>query len=202
MNAAQVLHHHWRLVNCGIHRRVSHQRCWHLSGPGRSNDPSWPDLKTTLDLLDSTLQTTADGITLAEQSLDQTNSSLNTLVDTLETTGKSVHDTIPMVESLSQVATKDVPGTIAQTQAALQSAQASAQVIDATLTIITSIPFLFVEPYSTQKPLAEALKDVSLSLDPIAQSLSSLDESLQASLDNLSRMENRVHPNCRGYQGH
>jgi hypothetical protein len=163
-----------------------------ISGIWRIERSIVTNLKTTLDLLDTTLQTTADGITLAELSLDQASSSLNTLVDTIETTGKSVHDTIPLVESLTQVTTQDVPGTIAQTQVALQSAQASAQVIDTTLSIITSIPFLTIAPYSNQKPLADALKDVSSSLDPISASLSSLETTLNASVDNLSGMEKQL----------
>jgi methyl-accepting chemotaxis protein len=147
------------------------------------------EIDSTLTLLDTTLQATSDGIVLAQQSLDQANGSMATLVTTIETTGQSVHDTIPLIESLNQVATKEVPETISKTQAALTSAQASARVIDSTLTLITSIPFLPVKPYDTRTPLAGALKEVSASLDPIAESLSSMDQSLQDSSTNLTNIE-------------
>jgi septation ring formation regulator EzrA len=147
------------------------------------------EIDSTLALLDTTLQATSDGINLAQQSLDQANASLATLITTIETTGQSVHDTIPLIETLNQVATKKVPETISKTQAALTSAEASAQAIDSTLTLISSIPFLSVQPYDTQTPLAGALKEVSASLDPIAESLSSMDQSLQDSSTNLANIE-------------
>jgi hypothetical protein len=146
-------------------------------------------LDNTLALLDTTLQTTFEGLTIASQSLEQANTSLATLSKTIETTGKSVSDSIPLLESLTQVTVVDLPTTISTTQAALQSAQMSARVVDSTLTALTSIPFLFAKPYDNSKPLSKALEDVSDSLDPIPTSLLSMESSLAASKENLGTME-------------
>lgn len=144
---------------------------------------------TTLELLETTLQTTADGISIASNSLDQATQALDSVILTIETTGKSVQESIPLLSALSKVTVESIPETIVETQKALQSAQTSAKMIDTTLSILTSIPFLPVEPYSTQTPLSDALKDVSDSLAPISQSLSSMDQSLKRSQENLNTIE-------------
>ena len=139
----------------------------------------------TLALLETTLQTTADGITIAGQSLDQAIVSLDTLASTLATTGQSVHDTIPVLEALTQVTTQDVPQTILTTQQALASAQASAAVVDSTLTLLTSLPLLPITPYRPNVALSDALGNISTSLEPIPATLASMEESMTATSRNL-----------------
>lgn len=146
-------------------------------------------LEDTLTLLDTNLQTTADGLRIAGRSLDQATGSLDTLGDAIQTTKKSVHDTIPLIDTVAQLTTRDLPTTISTTQQALTSAQSSARVVDSTLTILTSIPLLRVNRYQTQVPLGDALGDVSASLDPLPDSLSSMDESLANARGNLSTTE-------------
>jgi methyl-accepting chemotaxis protein len=148
-------------------------------------------LDKTLSLLSTTLDTTTEGLNIAASSLTQANSSLDTLVSTIETTGESVQATVPMIDTLSKVNTVDLPKTISTTQKALKSAQSSAQVIDTTLTIITSIPFLFVEPYNSKTSLSSALEEVSKSLDPIPVSLTSMNESLKNTSNSLSEIHIR-----------
>lgn len=147
------------------------------------------ETQNTLALIDTTLSTTADGIRLASGSIEQAAASLDSVIGTLETTGKSVADSAPLIESLSQVTTESIPQTISSTQTALLSAQSSAKVIDTTLVLLTSIPFLPVQPYANQPPLAESLRLVSESLDPIASSLLAMDESLKQSQANLAAIQ-------------
>jgi ABC-type transporter Mla subunit MlaD len=148
------------------------------------------DIKASVDenlaLIDTTLQTTSDGLAVASQSLEQADDSLGILVATIQATGKSVEQTLPLIDTLSTVTTHDLPQTISTTQQAIQSAQVSANVIDSTLGTLASIPFLGMQGYNNAVPLSASLAELSKSLDPISASLASMGGSLAASKDNLS----------------
>lgn len=150
------------------------------------------DVKTSLinavDLLDTTLKATHDGLTIAATSLDKANDSLVSLVSVVRTTGQTVEDTIPLINSLEKMTTEDLPNALGSTQTALQSAQASARVIDTTLSVLTTIPFLSTPSYNNQLPLGTAFGGVAESLDPMIESLSSMDESLQDSRKNIKEV--------------
>lgn len=140
----------------------------------------------TLALLDTALQTTSDGLAVASQSLDQADDSLAALVITIQAAGKSVEETLPLIDTLSSVTTRDLPQTISTSQQAIQSARVSANVIDSTMRTLAAVPFLGVAGYNNTVPLSDSLADLSNSLDPISDSLTSMEESLSASRDNLS----------------
>jgi hypothetical protein len=146
-------------------------------------------METNFGLLDTTLQTTVDGLTVAEEALDQADAALSSLVATIETSGKSISDTEPLMETLAQVTTEDLPETISTTQIALESAQSSARVIDSTLTVLTSLPLLPVERYAPRVPLNEALEEVVTSLDTIPATLESMEGALTTTAGNLNTLE-------------
>ena len=145
-------------------------------------------LLNAVDLLDTTLKATHDGLTIASTSLDKANDSLVSLVSVVRATGQSIEDTVPLLDSLEKMTTEDLPNALASTQTALQSAQASAQVIDNTLSLLTAIPFLSTPSYKNQPPLGTAFGGVADSLDPMIESLSSMDESLQDSRNNIKEV--------------
>ena len=139
--------------------------------------------------MDSTLNTTADGLEVASNALDQADKSVDTLVNTIETTGKSVQDLVPVLDVLTTITTISLPDTILSTQKALDSAQTSAGIIDATLDFLSSIPFLGVKRSPTKAPLGDALGDVSASLDDVPTTLKSMDGSLTDARTNLGSIE-------------
>jgi hypothetical protein len=158
-------------------------------------------LANTTGMLETTLQATADGLEIARQSLTQADSSLDTLAETVDTAGQSLGDTAPLIESLTQVTSNDLPETIRTTQGALVSAQASAETIDSTLRLITSIPLLPIQPYQPEVPLGQALQDVSASLDAIPESLASMEEALGNTADNLVTIEQQLDDIALGVAG-
>ena len=148
-------------------------------------------LENMLAFLDTTLQTTADGLEVANTAIDQADDSLDTLVKTIETTGKSVQDLVPMLDVLTAITTIELPDTITSTQKALNSAQSSANIIDSTLQFIASIPFLGVKQTEKQAPLGDALGEVSDSLDGVPNPLRSMDVSLTDARTNLGSIESK-----------
>lgn len=163
-----------------------------IAGVWRFEKDLQTGLERTLNLLDTNLQTTADGLHVADNSLDKATGSLDTLEEAIQATKKSVHDSVPLIDTVTQLTTLDLPNTISSTQQALGSAQSSARIVDSTLTMLTAIPLLRVSPYQTQGSLGDALGDVSASLDQIPQSLSSMDESLSNARANLSTTEEQL----------
>jgi len=146
-------------------------------------------LVNTLDLLGTTVQTTHDGLSIASRSLDQADDSIAAVSDILTATGSSVKDMLPFMDSLKKMTVEDLPGALSSTKTAFQSAQASAGVIDNTLSLLTAIPFLSTPTYNNQPPLSTAFGGVSDSLDPISESLTSMEGSLTSTKDNLGEIE-------------
>ncbi len=149
-------------------------------------------LVNTLDLLGTTVQATHDGLSIASRSLDQADDSLTAVTDMLEATGRSVEDMMPFMDSLKKMTVVDLPGALSSTKTAFRSAQASAGVIDNTLSLLTAIPFLSTPTYNNQPPLSTAFGGVSDSLDPISESLTSMEGSLSSTKDNLGEIEGSI----------
>lgn len=150
------------------------------------------NLVRTFDLLDETLDAASDGLAVADQTLARFVVDITTMESTIQTAGKSIEDTIPMMESFTELLTNDLPATIQSTQTAIVSAQSSAQAIEGMLQLLSAIPLLPIGTYDPEVPLADALADVSTSLDPIPQSLTDLAEDLETSQDNMTLIAAQV----------
>jgi len=144
-------------------------------------------LDDTLAVVEDTVTGMNAGLILADKTLDQTTAMADTLAETLRATGESVENAIPLLESVRQVTTIDLPDTVRSTQVALDAAQASAKVIDTAMAILRAIPFLGLGGAS-EAPLGETLKNVSASLDDIPTTLLSMDESLSTSTEDMAEM--------------
>jgi hypothetical protein len=132
----------------------------------------------TLDLLDQTLTTTQDGLTIVGQVLGVTTVDVTSLQKTIKALAKSLHDASPTLDSLVNLTSNDFPAALDATKTSLLSAQSSALLIDNVLSAITSIPFLPVSSYKPDVPLNVALAQVSNSLDSLTPSLSAITTSL------------------------
>ncbi|PWH16871.1 MAG: hypothetical protein DDG60_03435 [Anaerolineae bacterium] len=155
---------------------------WHMETEFKLN------LLETLALVDTTLQTTSDGLAVAARALEQADSALASLTQAVEAAGNSVENTLPVIDTLSTVTTRELPQTISQSQQAIQAAQNSARIIDSTLAALASIPLIGLRGYDSSRPLSEALAELSKSLDPISSSLRSMEESLNTSRNSLSNI--------------
>jgi hypothetical protein len=143
------------------------------------------NLLTTLELTEVSLQTTADGLTLVDQSLTKAVTDVNSLERTIRSTGRAIQDTSPLVLQLTTLMGNDLPDTILATQTSLIAAQSSAQLIENVLTAVTSIPFIGGQRYAPPVPLHVALGEVSESLDPLQDSFASMESSLRTTNGNL-----------------
>lgn len=155
-------------------------------------EPLAAGLTNTFELLSTTLQATTDGLTVADRSLSQASDTVKALENTIRTMGKAVEDTSPLMESISNLMGSGLPDAILATQSALNSAQSSARSVESTLALITSFPLLPIKPYQPEVPLTDALGNVSASLDPIPQSFTSMEDSLNTSKGNIIMLAAQV----------
>jgi hypothetical protein len=142
-----------------------------------------------LAVFDQTLNTTQQGLTIVGQVVQTTTVDVASLQTTTQALATAIHDTNPMLDSLTRLTGKDFPAAISATQTSLASAQSSALLIDNVLAALTSIPFSPVGAYKPDVPLHTALAQVSTSLDALTPSLASINTSLADGKTNLGVVE-------------
>jgi hypothetical protein len=142
-----------------------------------------------LALFDQTLNTTQQGLTIVSQVVQTTTVDIASLQTTTQALAQAIHDTNPMLASLTSLTGKDFPAAITATRASLASAQGSALLIDNVLAALTSIPFSPVAAYQPAVPLHTALSQVAASLDALTPSLATINASLANGQTSLSVVE-------------
>jgi chromosome segregation ATPase len=134
------------------------------------------NLVQSLDLLTASLQTTAQGLVIIEQSFGAVMGSVISVQDTLMTTVDTIETTKPMMSSLTDLLDEDLPGTITAVQTSLDTAYESAKIIDAVLRALT---IFNRESYNPSVPLHEALQQISTSMDALPASFAEMEDSLR-----------------------
>ncbi len=150
------------------------------------------NVNDNLALLDQALKSTQDGLVIVDQVVQTTTGEIASLQTGTQALAKAIHDSSPMLDSLSSLAGKDLPAAVTATQTSLASAQGSALLIDNILGTLTSIPFSPVAKYNPEVPLHTALAQVSTSLDALPISLATISTSISASKTNLDVVEQEV----------
>jgi hypothetical protein len=145
-----------------------------------------------LALFDQALTSTQDGLVIVDQAMQTTTVEVASLQTGTRALAQAIHDSGPMLDSLSNLAGKDLPAAVIATQTSLASAQGSALLIDNILGTLTSIPFSPVAKYNPEVPLHTALAQVSTSLDALPTSLATISSSISASKTNLDVVEQEV----------
>ena len=143
---------------------------------------------SSLDLVQASLDTTKQGLTVADQSLNSTMASIGALESAVTTISKTFEDSVPVIQTLTDLTATELPQTVVSAQTSLVAAQESAKIIDSVLRALVSIPFVNKDIYNPPVPLDVALGDVSKSLDGLPASLKSIGTSMKATSGNLEIM--------------
>lgn len=140
------------------------------------------NLINNIDIIGSTLETTAQGLSDTQDSLSAATVALVSLQNTISTTADTISASEPMLDSLGKLLDEDLPNTISATQTSFETAQESAKVIDSVLKALSFLPGIDYDP---ETPLHEALSDVSESLNGIPESLSGMNDGIEDTSHNL-----------------
>jgi hypothetical protein len=164
---------------------VSLQYIW------RIEEPISQSLSRNLDLIDSTLQTSADGLEIVSISLEQTIQTVALLKGASENLTASMESSIPSIEQSSTLIEEDLVDVINNTITSLESSQASARLIDDTLGFITSLP-LVGQRYAPALPLSESIGLVQNSLIGLPDSLIELGQGMRQTANNLRGIQTEI----------
>ena len=157
----------------------------------RLRQPVTTSLESNLGLLYETSITTNNGLTLVENTLGNLINTTVTLDETTVAIAQSIHDTGLLADTTADLVGENLQTTIRDAQTALDSAQTSAAVIDDVLSALASIPFIGLE-YNPEVPLAQALGQVSTSLDTLPPALENIQGDLESAQTNLLQVESNL----------
>lgn len=147
------------------------------------------NLLNALELTSNTLEATAQGLELTRSSLEIATSSLNALQSTVETTAETFDLTSPMLDTIISLSEEDLPNSIIAIQGALESAQASAELID---NVLSALTIFNRSLYNPETPLHVTLQQVSDSLDNLPDAFSVMVTSLDDAKDNLQTIQDEI----------
>jgi flagellar basal body rod protein FlgC len=148
-------------------------------------------LQSGLDHASSLLQTTDEGLAVIDQVVSNVYTSTLYLSDATNTLAQTMQGTTSFMDSAGTFIGEDLINTITNTQTALDSAQASAAVIDNILGTISKVPFLGIN-YDPATPLNTALGEVTSSLDPVQESLKNFQTNLVTTHTNMQVMSDQL----------
>lgn len=140
-----------------------------------------------LDLLDSTLDTTSEGLRVTKTSLKSVTATLNTLQLTVASAATTVGDASDSVNTLSTVVGKNLSGTVNSALSALDTVETTTKTIDGLLAGLASLPLLNLT-YDPATPLSASIGDLTEQLKQVPQSLGDLEKNLASSGTNLAQL--------------
>jgi cob(I)alamin adenosyltransferase len=148
-------------------------------------------LQSGLDHASSLLQTTDEGLAVINQVISNVYTSTLYLSDATDTLAQTMQSSTSFMDSAGNFIGEDLITTITNTQTALDSAQASAAVIDNILGTISKVPFIGIN-YAPSTPLNTALGEVTSSLDPVQESLKNFQADLATTQTNMQSLTDQM----------
>jgi len=148
-------------------------------------EPLTQNLVSTIDLIETTLEATSSGLTVADDTLTQAITDLSTLESTVQNANDTLENSIPILETLSSLMSESLPGAIESTQSGLQAVQDASRTLESTMRLITSLPFIPMEDYDPDVTFTDSIAGVSSSLEPIPDSLKAMEDTLSTTEGNL-----------------
>lgn len=157
----------------------------------RNRQPVADKLSTMLEQSSTILQTTDEGLGVIDQVISNVYTSTIYLDEATQAFSHTVQSTNLFLDSADTFIGENLITTITNTQAALDSAQASAKVIDNILSAMSRIPLIGIN-YNPTLPLNIALGEVSSSLDPLQGTLKNFQTNLGTTQDNLQVFTDQI----------
>jgi hypothetical protein len=157
----------------------------------RFRQPVTVKLQSNLNQLTNILQTTDEGLAVIDQVVKNVYTSTLYLDEATNAITQTIQSTNLFIDSAGTFVGEDLITTITNTQTALDSAQASAKIIDNILTTMSRIPLIGIN-YNPTLPLNTALGAVSTSLDPLQGTLKNFQSNLTTTRTNMQLLNRQI----------
>jgi hypothetical protein len=130
-------------------------------------------LEDTFQLVSETAVTTQQALNVADQALQDAAKTIAVLSGSMTSLAKSMGGAQDALTSVTQLVQTDLPKTIDTAQTALESAAATAKVVDNFLSGISRISFLNIN-YNPDVPLDQAITNIGDSLNNLPETLNKI----------------------------
>lgn len=152
-------------------------------------EPVTRDAIATLDLLNSTLDTTAQGLTIAKSSLQSVTGTIGALESTVSSAAATIAKASASVNSVSSIVGQNLSSTVNSALGTLEVVESTTRKIDDVLSGLASIPLLNFA-YDPANPLSASVSDLTAQLRGVPDSLSELETNLSTSGNSLDKVGN------------
>lgn len=149
--------------------------------------PVTQDAINTLDLLNSTLDTTSVGLGVAKTSLQSVTTTIGALQATVQSAAITINSASTSVSSVSDVIGKNLTGTVNSALGTLDTVETTTKTIDQVLSGLATLPFLNIK-YDPEKPLSASVSDLTDQLKQVPESLGALQKNLTESGSSLDKV--------------
>ena len=149
------------------------------------------------------LETIEETLLLTKATLVDVYNGLSTVEQTAQNASATIYQTGPLLDQVSQIASRDVPASLDAVQAALPNIAEVATNIDQALKTIDAFQFsqsilgfplqfdLGID-YNPPAPIDESINQMSVSLDQLSSGFRSLDQNIDVSNQNLQTLSQNV----------
>lgn len=149
-------------------------------------------LESTKKIIEESLLTTNEGFDVINNMLLEADESFELMDKSLEDIGTTLENLTPFLESTSTIIGDDFSIIIEDAQVSLDSTAEGSQLIDATLSLLASIPFIDLD-YQPEVPLHTGLENLSNNLENIPSALRSIKTNLLKSADDIDSLSQNLH---------
>jgi hypothetical protein len=138
-----------------------------------------------------TVDTTSGLLVSVDAAVQTARENMGTIEATVEGVADTLESTARLTRSAGDIAGRDVPAIIAETQTALESVESSSRLVDDTLALFARIPLIGAR-YEPPVPLHSSIERVNRSLDPLPRSLAAVRRDLADTSTRLSTMRGEI----------
>ena len=160
-------------------------------------------LEANLVLVSDSLDTVQETLLLAQSTVTEVTGSLDTVESSAVHLGQTLHQTRPLLDQVSTIASDEVPQSLDAIQATLPDLVQVAAAIDDTLTVLNSfrvdqqilgipIKFDLGIDYTPTVPFDQSVSEIGRSFETLPNQLRDLDEFVVVANDNLALISDDV----------
>jgi methyl-accepting chemotaxis protein len=145
------------------------------------------DASNTLELLDSTLDTTAEGLGIAKSSLKSVTGTIGALETTVNSAAATIENASASVNSVSDVVGSNLSNTVNSALGTLDVVESTTQKIDEVLSGLANLPLINL-PYDPEQSLSSSVSELTEQLRQVPISLAQMETSLATSGSSLEKV--------------
>jgi methyl-accepting chemotaxis protein len=148
-------------------------------------------LVNTATFAQKALDSTDDLLVVADSTLTQAEDNVALIADATQDVAETLEQTSTITTTVADAVGEEFTGVVENTQTALGALEASAKLVDDTLSFISNIPLLGAK-YSNKTPLYSSVVEINESLDEVPKTLQGLQDNLDSTAEAFTVLNDSV----------